>query len=112
MLRTTIVPQSEQTLEVSRVGYQTDQVDFLVLIDNQRILLDTQVDYFRALGGQTVTRTVEGRERYPVNVRYARSFRETLLAIEQVPVRTATGAHVPLGQLATVEINVWPRHGA
>ena len=49
LLRTTIVPQSEQTLEVSRVGYQTDQVDFLVLIDNQRILLDTRVDYFRAL---------------------------------------------------------------
>ena len=49
LLRTTIVPQSEQTLEVSRVGYQTDQVDFLVLIDNQRTLLDTQVDYFRAL---------------------------------------------------------------
>ena len=43
------MPQSEQTLEVSRVGYQTDQVDFLVLIDNQRTLLDTQVDYFRAL---------------------------------------------------------------
>ena len=49
LLRTTIVPQSEQTLEVSRVGYQTDQVDFLVLIDNQRVLLDTQVDYFRAV---------------------------------------------------------------
>ncbi len=49
LLRTTIVPQSEQTLEVSRVACQTDQVDFLVLIDNQRILLDTQVDYFRAL---------------------------------------------------------------
>ena len=49
LLRTTIVPQSVQTLEVSRVGYQADQVDFLALIDNQRILLDTQVDYFRAL---------------------------------------------------------------
>ena len=49
LLRTTIVPQSEQTLEVSRVGYQTDQVDFLVLVDNQRVLLDMQVDYFRAV---------------------------------------------------------------
>ena len=49
LLRTTIVPQSEQTLEVARLGYQTDQVDFLAVIDNQRILLDTQVDYFRAL---------------------------------------------------------------
>ncbi len=49
LLRTTIVPQSEQTLEVARVGYQTDQVDFLVLIDHQRLLLDTQIDYLRAL---------------------------------------------------------------
>ena len=49
LLRTTIVPQSEQTLEVSRVGYQADQVDFFALIDNQRILLDAQVAYYRAL---------------------------------------------------------------
>ena len=49
LLRTTIVPQSDQTLAVSRVAYQTDQGDFLTLIDNQRILLDAQVEYYRAL---------------------------------------------------------------
>lgn len=49
LLRTTIVPQSEQTLEVSRIAYQTDRVDFLAIIDNQRVLLDAQLAYYRAV---------------------------------------------------------------
>ena len=49
LLRTSIVPQSEQTLAVSRVAYQTDQGDFLALIDSQRVLLDVQRAYYRAL---------------------------------------------------------------
>ena len=49
LLRTTILPQSEQTLEVSRVAYQADRLDFLALIDSQRTLLDARLNYFRAL---------------------------------------------------------------
>jgi cobalt-zinc-cadmium efflux system outer membrane protein len=49
LLRTSIVPQSDQTLAVSRVAYQADQGDFLTLIDNQRVLLDAQRAYYRAL---------------------------------------------------------------
>lgn len=49
LLRTTILPQSQQTLDVSRVAYQTDRVDFQSLIDNERTLLDAQLDYIRAL---------------------------------------------------------------
>ena len=49
LLRTSIVPQSDQTLAVSRVAYQADQGDFLTLIDNQRVLLDVQLAYSRAL---------------------------------------------------------------
>jgi cobalt-zinc-cadmium efflux system outer membrane protein len=49
LLRTTILPQSQQTLAVSRVSYQTDRVDFQALIDNERTLLDAQLDYFRAV---------------------------------------------------------------
>ena len=61
-----------------------------------------------ALGGRNVTRTIEGRERYPVNVRYARAFREDLPAIERVLVRTPMGAQVPLGQLAEVRFSAGP----
>jgi outer membrane protein, heavy metal efflux system len=49
LLRTTILPQSQQTLEVSRVAYQTDRADFQALIDNERMLLDARLEYFRAL---------------------------------------------------------------
>ena len=49
LLRTSIVPQSDQTLAVSRAAYQTDQGSFLTLIDNQRVLLDVQRAYYRAL---------------------------------------------------------------
>lgn len=49
LLRTSLVPQSEQALEVSRVAYQTDRVDFLAIIDNQRVLLDVQLGYYEAL---------------------------------------------------------------
>lgn len=50
LLRTTILPQSRQTLDVSRIGYQTDRVDFLALVDNERTLLSVELDYSRALG--------------------------------------------------------------
>jgi cobalt-zinc-cadmium efflux system outer membrane protein len=49
LFRTTILPQSHQTLDVSRVGYQADRVDFQAVIDNERTLLASQLDYFRAL---------------------------------------------------------------
>jgi outer membrane protein, heavy metal efflux system len=49
LIRTTILPQSQQTLDVSRVAYQADRVDFQTIIDNQRTLLDAQLDYYRAL---------------------------------------------------------------
>jgi Cu(I)/Ag(I) efflux system membrane protein CusA/SilA len=53
-----------------------------------------------AIGGKTVATTVEGRERYPVTVRYARDFRSRLPDLERVLVATSTGAQIPLGQLA------------
>ena len=56
-----------------------------------------------AIGGMNVSQTVEGRQRYPINVRYAREFRDQPEAIGQVLVATATGAQVPLSQLATIE---------
>lgn len=49
LLRTTIIPQSEQTFEVSRLAYQTDRVDFSTILDNQRAALDARLAYYRAL---------------------------------------------------------------
>ncbi len=49
LLRTSVLPQSRQTLEVSRVAYQANRGDLLALIENQRMVLDSQLAYFRAL---------------------------------------------------------------
>jgi Cu(I)/Ag(I) efflux system membrane protein CusA/SilA len=56
-----------------------------------------------ALGGMPLTTTVEGLERYDVNLRYSRDFRENLGALREISVPTPTGAQVPLGQLAKIE---------
>src|SRR5260370_7551448 len=49
LLRTTILPQAQQTLDVSRIAYQTDRVAFQTVIDSQPVLLEAQLAYARAL---------------------------------------------------------------
>jgi Cu(I)/Ag(I) efflux system membrane protein CusA/SilA len=57
-----------------------------------------------AMGGETVTTTVEGRERYGVTIRYPRDLRSDPLAIaREVQVATPSGASVPLGEVASIE---------
>jgi Cu(I)/Ag(I) efflux system membrane protein CusA/SilA len=61
-----------------------------------------------AIGGMTVTTTVEGRERYPVNVRYARGLRDNLSKLSRVLVPAMNGAQVPLTQLADITLRTGP----
>ncbi len=61
-----------------------------------------------AIGGMNVTYTVEGLERYPVNLRYNRELRDDLDQIRRVLVPTPTGAQVPLAQLTDIAIHKGP----
>jgi Cu(I)/Ag(I) efflux system membrane protein CusA/SilA len=61
-----------------------------------------------AIGGMNVTWTVEGLQRYPVNLRYSRELRDNLTMLRRVLVPTPVGAHVPLAQLAKLEIRKGP----
>jgi Cu(I)/Ag(I) efflux system membrane protein CusA/SilA len=61
-----------------------------------------------AIGGMNITTTVEGLERYPVNLRYSRELRDNLPALRNVLVPTPTGQHIPLGQLATLRYVLGP----
>jgi Cu(I)/Ag(I) efflux system membrane protein CusA/SilA len=61
-----------------------------------------------AIGGMRVTETVEGRQRYPISVRYARDFREDPKALERVLVATPSGTQVPLGQVARIGFSTGP----
>ena len=62
-----------------------------------------------AIGGQQVGMTIEGRERYPIRVRYMREFRENDESFESILVPTSTGAQIPLGQLASVRFTRGPQ---
>jgi len=66
-------------------------------------------DYIEtAIGGMKVSTTVEGRERFPIRVRYAREYRDDPSAIEAMLVPTAVGNYVPLGQLAKINYRPGP----
>lgn len=61
-----------------------------------------------AIGGEGVTTTIEGRERYSVNVRYARDFRDDIYKLRRVLVPVPSGAQVPLEELAELTLTLGP----
>jgi Cu(I)/Ag(I) efflux system membrane protein CusA/SilA len=61
-----------------------------------------------AIGGMNVTNTFEGLERYPVNLRYNRNFRDNIEQLKQVMVPTPSGTQVPIAQLADIRITKGP----
>jgi Cu(I)/Ag(I) efflux system membrane protein CusA/SilA len=76
--------------EIARYGLTVEEVE---------AVLET------AIGGMTVTTTVEGRERFPVNIRYFRDFRSDLGPLKRVLVPTMSGAQIPLGQLVDLKLS-------
>ena len=71
---------------------------------------DIQMIIESAIGGESITTTVEGRERYPVSVRYARELRDDPEKLKRVLIPTMNGAQVPLGQLAELRLDLRPCH--
>jgi copper/silver efflux system protein len=70
---------------------------------------DAQAVVQNAIGGENITTTVEGRERYPVNVRYMRDFRSDFDSLSRVLVPASGGQRqIPLGQLATIKVATGP----
>lgn len=61
-----------------------------------------------AVGGMNVTETVEGLERYPINIRYPHELRDSLEQIRLLPIVTPAGARIPLGDVATVNVTDGP----
>ncbi|HCY86232.1 MAG TPA: AcrB/AcrD/AcrF family protein [Desulfobacteraceae bacterium] len=79
--------------EIARYGLQVQDVQDIITT---------------AIGGMNVTYTIEGLERYPVNLRYNRKFRDNLEELKRVMVPTPSGAQVPLIQLADISIKKGP----
>ena len=75
--------------ELARYGLTVAQVEMVIL---------------SAVGGENITTTVEGRERFPVNVRYLRDYRSSLDRLGRVLVPTMTGAQIPMAQIADIKL--------
>lgn len=73
--------------EAARYGIKVGDIQHLIMI---------------AIGGMNVTTTVEGRERYPVRIRYMRELRDSFEALQKIYVPTPSGAQVPLSLLADI----------
>ncbi len=69
---------------------------------------DVQDVFMSAVGGMNITKTVEGLERYPVNLRYQRDYRENIPALERVLVPLPHGGNIPLSQLGTIVVKKGP----
>ena len=69
---------------------------------------DVQRAVASGIGGENIAENVEGRERYPVNVRYSRDFRNDLDALGRVLVGTPTGTQIPLSEIAKVSFSRGP----
>ncbi|PCJ59980.1 MAG: acriflavine resistance protein B [Planctomycetota bacterium] len=72
-------------------------------------LVDVQDIIKAAIGGVSVTNTVEGRERYPIRVRYQREKRDNIEEINRILVPTPSGAQIPLSQVATIQFVKGPQ---
>jgi Cu(I)/Ag(I) efflux system membrane protein CusA/SilA len=75
--------------ELARYGLTIDQANMVVM---------------SAVGGEGVTTTVEGRERYPVNVRYLRDYRSAVDRLDRALVPAMNGAQIPISQLADIKL--------
>jgi Cu(I)/Ag(I) efflux system membrane protein CusA/SilA len=71
-------------------------------------IADVQQAITSGIGGDTIAENVEGRERYPVNVRYSRDFRDNVEALQNVLIATPTGAQIPISEVAKLSFSRGP----
>ena len=69
---------------------------------------DVQTAVSSGIGGRSVAENIEGRERYPINVRYEQDFRDSVDRMRTVLIGTPSGAQIPLGQVARVSFSKGP----
>jgi len=71
-------------------------------------IADIQTIISSAVGGANITQTVEGLERYPVNLRYPRHTRDGIDKLMELPLVTPSGAHIPLSRVANIHVTEGP----
>jgi Cu(I)/Ag(I) efflux system membrane protein CusA/SilA len=105
-----------QTSHVSSALAEHVSQGFYVNIETHRLeaakygltIADVQQAVASGIGGMTIGENIEGRERYPMNVRYERDFRDNLEDFARVLIATPTGAQIPIGQVAKISFSNGP----
>lgn len=69
---------------------------------------DVQQVVTSGIGGKTIAENIEGRQRYPINVRYSRDFRDNVEALSRLLIATPAGAQIPIGEVAKVSFSRGP----
>lgn len=69
-------------------------------------IADVQAVVSTAVGGMQVSQSVEGLERYPINIRYPRDIRDSVEKLKALPIVTSTGARIPLSEVAEVRVEM------
>ena len=93
---------------VSQGFYVNVEVNRLEAARYGLTVADVQQAVSSGIGGETITENVEGRERYPVNVRYSRDFRDNLEDLRRVLIATPAGAQIPIEQVARISFSSGP----
>jgi Cu(I)/Ag(I) efflux system membrane protein CusA/SilA len=88
--------------------YVTVDIDRIAAARFALNIADIQEVVRTALGGMSVGMSVEGLERYPINIRYPRDVRDSLEKLRNLPVITPAGAHIPLAEVADIRIDDGP----
>jgi Cu(I)/Ag(I) efflux system membrane protein CusA/SilA len=88
--------------------YVTIDIDRLAAARFALNIADVQEVVRTALGGMRVAQTVEGLERYPINIRYPRDVRDSLEKLRNLPIVTPGGARIPLAEVAEIRIDDGP----
>lgn len=90
-------------------GFYVDiQVDRAIAARYGLTVGDVQLAVASGIGGDDIAENVEGRERYPINVRYSRDFRSDLPSLNRVLLATPVGAQVPIGEVAHISFTRGP----
>ncbi len=93
---------------VSQGFYINVDVDRAVAARYGLTVGDVQRAVSSGMGGENIATTVEGRERYSINVRYLADYRGDLNALRRILIMTPTGAQIPLGEVAHIDLSPGP----
>jgi copper/silver efflux system protein len=93
---------------VSQGFYINVDVDRAVAARYGLTVGDVQRAVSSGMGGENIATTVEGRERYSINVRYLADYRNDLNALRRILIMTPTGAQIPLGEVARITLSLGP----